>query len=89
MRVFQWSNASNSSVYVQRRQYDLILRKLETEDDLQQWRRFVAEYRTLEDYNEFLEVIMSFTVKQPNRGSTARRLAEVVRMIITKPTKNM
>jgi hypothetical protein len=35
------------------------------------------------------KAIMSFTVKQPSRGSTARRLAEAVRMIITKPTKNM
>lgn len=42
-----------SPVHVQRRQYHLILRKLETDDDLQQWRRFVAEYRTLEGYHEF------------------------------------
>jgi hypothetical protein len=52
---FQWSNAINSPVYVQRRQYHLILRKLETDDDLQQWRRFVAEYRTLEGYHECTE----------------------------------
>jgi hypothetical protein len=50
---FQWSNAINSPVHVQRREYHLILRKLDTDDDLQQWRRFVAEYRTLEGYNEF------------------------------------
>jgi hypothetical protein len=29
------------------------LRKLETDNDLQLWHRFVAEYRTLEGYNEF------------------------------------
>ena len=49
---FQWSNAINSPVHVQRRQYHLILRKMETDDDLQHWRRFVAEYRTLEGYDE-------------------------------------
>jgi hypothetical protein len=31
----------------------LILRHLETEGDLQQWRRSIAEYQTLEGYNEF------------------------------------
>jgi hypothetical protein len=50
---FQWSKEMNSPVHVQRRQYHLILRKLETEDDLRHWRRFVAEYRTLEGYNDF------------------------------------
>jgi len=29
------------------------LAKVERDDDLQQWRRFVAEYRTLEGYIEF------------------------------------
>lgn len=45
---FQCSNAINSPVHLQRREYHLILRKLATDNDLQQWRRFVAEYRTLE-----------------------------------------
>lgn len=44
---FQLSNAINGPVYVQRREYYLILRKLETDNDLQQQRRFVVEYRTL------------------------------------------
>jgi hypothetical protein len=50
---FKWSAEVNCPAYVQRRQYHLILRHLETEDDLQQWRRSIAEYQTLEGYNEF------------------------------------
>ncbi|KAH6704131.1 hypothetical protein BKA61DRAFT_617941 [Leptodontidium sp. MPI-SDFR-AT-0119] len=50
---FQRRNAINGPVHVQRREYHLILRKLEKDNDLQQWRRFVAEYRILEGYNEF------------------------------------
>jgi hypothetical protein len=45
---------------------------LETDDDLQQWRRFVAEYRTLEGYNEFhLQAI-----KQRINGTQARGSGE-------------
>ena len=69
---FQWSNAINSPVHVQRRQYHLILRKLETEGDLQQWRRFVAEYRTLEGYNEFHRQ----ATKQRINGTQARGSGE-------------
>ncbi len=50
---FQWSVEINSPAYVQRRHYHLILRHLETKDELYPWRRFVAEYKTLEGYNEF------------------------------------
>lgn len=50
---FLWSLEINSPAYAQRRQYHLILRRLETEDELHPWRRFVAEYKTLEGYNEF------------------------------------
>jgi hypothetical protein len=50
---FKWSAEVNCPAYVQRRQYHLILRQLETEDDLQQWRRSIAEYQTLKGYNEF------------------------------------
>jgi hypothetical protein len=52
-KPFKWSAEVNCPVYVQQRQYHLILRHLETEDDLQQWRRSIAEYQTLEGYNEF------------------------------------
>lgn len=38
---------------IQRRQYHLVLRRLETKDDLNSLRRFLAEYKTLEGYNEF------------------------------------
>jgi hypothetical protein len=69
---FQWSNAINSPVNVQRREYHLILRKLETDDDLQQWRRFVAEYRTLEGYNEFHHQ----ATKQRINGTQARGSGE-------------
>jgi len=69
---FQWSNAINSPVHVQRREYHLILRKLDTDDDLQQWRRFVAEYRTLEGYNEFHRQ----ATKQRINGTQARGSGE-------------
>jgi hypothetical protein len=39
-------------------------------------------------HTKLSKVTTSFTVKQPSSGSTARRLAEVVRMITTKPIKN-
>ena len=42
-KPFQWSVGVNCLVYVQRRQYHLILRHLETEGDLQQWRQSIAE----------------------------------------------
>ncbi|KAH7379024.1 hypothetical protein BKA64DRAFT_242991 [Cadophora sp. MPI-SDFR-AT-0126] len=69
---FQWSNAINRPVHVQRREYHLILRKLEKDDDLQQWRRFVAEYRTLEGYNEFHRE----ATKQRINGTQARGSGE-------------
>ncbi|KAH6668373.1 hypothetical protein B0J14DRAFT_600566 [Halenospora varia] len=69
---FQWSNAINSPVHVQRREYHLILRKLETDDDLQQWRRFVAEYQTLEGYSEFHRQ----ATKQRINGTQARGSGE-------------
>ena len=50
---FEWSTEVNCPVYVQRRQYHLILRHLETEDDLHLWRRSIAEYQTLKGYNGF------------------------------------
>ena len=50
---FPWTVEINSPAYAQRRQYHLILRHLEPEDELHPWRRFVAEYKTLEGYNEF------------------------------------
>lgn len=49
----RWSKLNNSPVHVQRLRYHLILRKLEIEDDLHCWRRFVAEHRILEGYNDF------------------------------------
>ncbi|KAH6719563.1 hypothetical protein BKA61DRAFT_714197 [Leptodontidium sp. MPI-SDFR-AT-0119] len=70
--AFQWSNAINGPVHVQRREYHLILRKLEKDDDLQQWRRFVAEYRTLEGYNEFHRQ----ATKQRINGTQARGSGE-------------
>ena len=69
---FQWSDVINNPVHVQRREYHLILRKLERDDDLQQWRRFVAEYRTLEGYNEFHRQ----ATKQRINGTQARGSGE-------------
>jgi hypothetical protein len=69
---FQWSDATKGPVHVQRRQYHLILRKLETDDDLRHWRRFVAEYRTLEGYNEFHRQ----ATKQRVNGTQARGTGE-------------
>ena len=48
---YQWSLEINS--HARRQQYHIILRQLENEDELHPWRRFVAEYKTLEGYNEF------------------------------------
>ncbi|KAH7364623.1 hypothetical protein BKA65DRAFT_142226 [Rhexocercosporidium sp. MPI-PUGE-AT-0058] len=70
--AFQWANANNGPVHVQRREYHLILRKLEKNNDLQQWRRFVAEYRTLEGYNEFHRQ----ATKQRINGTQARGSGE-------------
>jgi DNA-nicking Smr family endonuclease len=50
----------------------LILQKLETDDDLQLWRRFVAEYQTLKGYNEFHRQ----ATKQRINGMQARRSGE-------------
>jgi len=68
---FQWCNTINGPVHIQRCEYHLILRKLE-KDDLQQWRRFVAEYRTLEGYNEFHRQAS----KQRINGTQARGSSE-------------
>lgn len=50
---FQQSAKANCLVYIQPRQYHLILWHLQTKDDLQQWRRSITEYQTFEGYNGF------------------------------------
>ena len=52
-KPFEWSAEVNCPAYVQRRQYHLILRYLQKEGDLQQWRRSIAEYQTVKGYDEF------------------------------------
>jgi len=52
-KPFEWLAEVNCPAYVQRRQYHLILRYLQKEGDLQQWRRSIAEYQTVKGYDEF------------------------------------
>lgn len=51
--VCTWT-VERSSEQIRRLQYHLILRYLDVEDDLHQWRRSIAERRNLGGYNAFL-----------------------------------
>ena len=83
---FQWSVDINGPASVQRRQYHLILRHLRKEDELHPWRRFVAEYKTLEGYNEFhreatRQKIGDMQARESGENDNNRALKEYVRQI--------
>jgi len=51
-QVFTWTLEGNSK-QVLRLHHHLILRHLDVEDDLHQWRRSIAEMRNLDGYTSF------------------------------------
>ncbi len=51
-QVFTWTLEGNSE-QVRRLHHHLILRHLDVEDDLYQWRRSIAEMRNLDGYTSF------------------------------------
>jgi hypothetical protein len=51
-QVFTWTLEGNSK-QVRRLHHHLILRHLDVEDDLHQWRRSIAEMRNLDGYTSF------------------------------------
>ena len=51
-QVFTWTLKGNSE-QVRRLHHHLILRHLDVEDDLHQWRRSIAEMRNLDGYASF------------------------------------
>lgn len=70
-QVFTWT-LEGSSEQARRLQHHLILRHMDIEDDLHQWRRSITERRNLDGYNTF------FTEAQANQraGKHTRRSGE-------------
>ncbi|KAK0637176.1 hypothetical protein B0T17DRAFT_101611 [Bombardia bombarda] len=62
-----------SQPYLQRRGYHIILRSLEKAHDLNPWRRTIAEYRTLQCYEEFAEELQNRSCRR--RGDSTKNMA--------------
>ncbi len=70
-QVFTWS-LEGSSEQARRLQHHLILRHLDIEDDLYQWRRSIAGRRNLDGYNTFLAELQA----KQKTGKHTRRSGE-------------
>ena len=71
-QVFTWTLEGNSK-QVRRLHSHLVLRHLDTEHDLYQWRRSVAELRNLDGYTSFLaeaQAKQTTDIKKRQRGET-------------------
>jgi len=70
--VFTWTLDGNST-QIRRLHYHLVLRHLDVEHDLYQWRRSIAELRNLDGYTSFLaeaQAQQTTCTKKRHRGET-------------------